>query len=178
MNKILFALTALIVCNQVECGELLFIKNITKCSMFSTSCSINFLLKDLKEINNLKVKSTNERLVKVKSIDSCSNSSNYQKCATLEDFESLNNLERNQFLNNIYLVDLDPILVGKVKIEFNLANSTYLHTMIITQPKRVIDLIQQIYIIIFSLTTAIIMGILLDLDKLRKILKMPIPVKL
>jgi hypothetical protein len=177
MNKQQFILIILVYLNGILTDLIEFKDNSTKCSMFSNDCYVNFILRNITDLKNLKVTSSNHKLLKIKSIDSCNDLNNYQKCPDIISFKSVANREIQLLDKNIFALNLDSILVGKIIIFFNLNNNSYFnHSVVITQPKRIIDLIQQIYIIIFSLTTALIMGILLDIEKLKKILKIPIPV--
>ena len=159
-----------------EAQNLIFQTNSTQCAMFAKNCFINLIIIDSKQISDLQVKSSDRYLVKVKSIDSCSNRTHYQKCVTIEEFEQLSSKQKVNMSKNIFVVVLEPILVGKTGIKFDLNTVSYVHTVVVTQPKRFIDLFQQIYTVIFSLSTALIMGVLLDLSKLKKILVMPLPV--
>lgn len=161
-----------------ESQNFIFQTNLTQCAMFAKNCFINFLLVDSKQIRNLQVKSSDQYLAKVKSIESCSNRTNYQKCATIDQFDQLSSKEKINFEKNIFVVVLEPMLVGKVEIKFDLngRSDSDVHAVVVTQPKRFIDLFQQIYTVIFSLSTALLMGLLLDISKLKKILVMPLPV--
>lgn len=174
---ILFAKNYASVETDSPSGLIVFSSNVTRCSMFARDCSISFVIKNLNVLNDLKIISSNENMIKIGSIESCSSSlTDYKQCKNPNDFEQLTNHERHLYENNIHLVNLKPTLVGKISIEFRLDNTNYTHSVIVTQPKRAIDLIQQIYVIFFSLSTATIMGILIEWEKLKKILKMPIPV--
>lgn len=50
------------------------------------------------------------------------------------------------------------------------------HRIVITRPERFIDTFQMGYIVVFSILISVIMGILLDLNTLIKIIKMPFAV--
>jgi hypothetical protein len=124
-----------------------------------------------------------------------------QECLSIE--KSLNNLLHNNHNNNnnkeiytnqnFFLIRLKPKLVGVKYINISYNNLTnnqnrntsascssslvvLYHKVIISSPDRIIDKIQMIYVIFFSIVIAIIMGILIDLVTLFKIIKMPIAV--
>jgi hypothetical protein len=86
-------------------------------------------------------------------------------------------------------INLDANLVGKdvvevvyfqyVKNQFDqleLLKIVSNHTVIVTTPSTTLDIILQVYGISFGIVVSLFMGILLDLNTILKIVKMPIPV--
>jgi hypothetical protein len=86
-------------------------------------------------------------------------------------------------------VYIDANLVGKQSLEvvyfkyvknhqnqIELVETIANHTVIVTTPSTVLDLIMQIYGIAFGVTVSTFMGILLDIKTILKIVKTPVPV--
>lgn len=80
---------------------------------------------------------------------------------------------------NFFLIRVKPKLVGIKFVEFsyvdpvNESNRTVRHKFVISSPDRFIDTIQMAYVLFFSITIALIMGILIELETLIKIIKVP-----
>lgn len=88
-------------------------------------------------------------------------------------------------MENFFLIRLKPKLVGIKNLEIEYTESEnensslrlkFIHRVIITRPERFIDSFQMSYIVVFSVLISVIMGILLDMNTLIKIIKMPLPV--
>ena len=73
---------------------------------------------------------------------------------------------------------IKSIVVGKgrISLESKKFNETIENIIIITQPERIIDSIHRIFIIAFGTLIATSMGLLLDVETILKIIKMPKPV--
>jgi hypothetical protein len=135
-----------------------------------------------------------------------SNGSSLRKeCRLTYDELVARNLSLSFGMENLYLIRVRAKLVGirNLEIEYLLDSSTDVepsgnvssisvsggsssaalvrvirleHRVIVTRPERFIDTFQVIYIVVFSILISVIMGILLDVDTLVKIIKMPFPV--
>ena len=102
------------------------------------------------------------------------------------------NTNKDYTYKNYFLIRLKPKLVGIKYMEFSysslseydnsssssigLSVSTVRHKLVVTSPDRLIDTIQIVYVLFFSIVIAIVMGILIDLETLVKIIKMPVAV--
>lgn len=189
---------------KIDESKLTIVNNITRCQLYSKKCFIRLILSDIDIVNNLKIISTDKKLVRFKSIEQCYLNSTKSDCITSYDFLIKSN--PNLALNSLYLflVYIKPRLVGMNSIEFVYNDTHYhhhdvehvndlndhdndpdsfefktnylFHTIIVTTPERLVDKIQLVYVVFFSCVMSIIMGILLDTDSLIKIIKMPIAV--
>jgi hypothetical protein len=106
--------------------------------------------------------------------------------SSLVECMSIEKLNRNRAYTsrNFFLIRVKPKLVGIKYMEFVFTDAAVStapvvvirHKVVITSPDRLIDTIQMIYVVFFSVVIAVIMGILIDLDTLIKIIKMPVAV--
>jgi hypothetical protein len=142
----------------------LFKVNTTQCSMYSNKCFLNVLAKDL-DLNS--TKSENDKLFTVISVTKCEKDSpnNTQLCPDFDYF----NLTSNSEEYSIYIIKLDPISFGPANLTFfNLTNRID-HLVIITEPKRWIDIHFDLAISIFQIIISLITGCLLDWEILKKL---------
>ncbi len=77
-----------------------------------------------------------------------------------------------------FFIIIQSIVVGRgrISLENKKTNVTIENIIIITQPERIIDTIHRIFIIVFGTIIATSMGLLLDVETILKIIKMPKPV--
>lgn len=148
-------------------------ENKTECKMYQKHCFIKITSSFLLTFS--KVKPEKSKIFEYKSIKKCSiNDTKLKDCSKFKNFISSN--------KKLYLLDIKPKLVGRALLEFEylIDNSsivaTKIHNIVIKSPKRFIDIFQLAYISFVSVLVSVIMGILLDLDSLIQIIKMPIPV--
>lgn len=170
--------------NNTDNRKIIFLNNATKCQMYHKKCFVKIILTDPNLISSIKAKSLSRKTFEFKSMEKCSlfNASTLSKeCVEFKNYTRLYSIQQ------FFLLRLKPRLVGIKYLELEyltgesddyLAHSLVkqLHKIVITRPERFIDTFQLIYIVFFSTLIAIVMGILLDLDALFKIVKMPIPV--
>ena len=163
--------------------------NLTYCQMYSRKCIVKVYIENKNLAKYLRVVSDDKRIIRFKSMESCG-SANLTAKMKKDCLATCNNDSDIKDISDLYLVYLKPKLVGVKNLEFtfNLSNYTdnsnlnkstvytYIHKVIISSPERFIDTFQLAYIVFFSFIMAIIMGILLDVETLIKIIKIPIPV--
>ena len=77
---------------------------------------------------------------------------------------------------SLYVIKIIPGHFGAANIIFSKENKQVKHLVVITEPRRIIDLIFDVYIWVFQVVVSILMGCLLDWEILLNILKIPYPV--
>jgi hypothetical protein len=137
----------------------LFKVNKTQCSMYSNKCFLNVLAKDL-DLNS--TKSENDKLFTVISVSKCENNS--QLCPAY-DFNLTSNTEEY----SIYIIKLDPISFGPANLTFFNEENKIFHFVSITEPRRWIDILFDVYVWTFQICISIIMGCLLDWEILKQL---------
>ena len=173
--------------NNMTSSSIIFLEKLNKCPMYSTICSFPVLIN--KSINIEKIKFESSDLVVFKNvtiklcesndIEQILNETNVERsCPSLAEFKSVNEENHKDYL--VYIIYFLPDLVGVADLMININDTEikeeFNYTIITVQPKRVIDLVFDIYVWSFSLLISTLMGILIDRDALRDIIKMPIPV--
>jgi hypothetical protein len=143
----------------------LFKVNTTQCSMYSNKCFVKVSAKDL-DLNS--IKSENDKLFTVISVTKCEKDSpnNTQLCPDFDYF----NLTSNSEEYSIYIIKLDPISFGPANLTFFNEENKIFHFVSITEPRRWIDILFDVYGWIFQLCISLIMGCLLDWEILKKLL--------
>ena len=107
----------------------------------------------------------NTNLLKIISIEPCneekrqshSKQNNYVYC------QHLNGTQRRDI--QIYLINLDPLMIGKTFLELGNGNHNNNHSrrqVIISSPRRFVDKFLTIYIVCFSVIIAMLMGVMMD----------------
>ena len=149
------------------------IANRTECKMYQKHCFIKITSKNL--INFANMKPEKSKIFEYRSIKKCSiNDTKVKECSKFRNYISLNGI--------LYLLDIKPKLVGRaiLELEYWVDNSSIafkkVHNVVIKSPKRFIDIFQIFYISIVSALVSVIMGVLLDMESLIQIIKMPITV--
>jgi len=168
-----------------------FLNNSTECYMYSDSCLIKLISNDKLNVRDyLKIIIEDEDIIQLKSIVQCKYSNNTISSKksnrsnnillNCNSMYSLNLTSKSNSSTNFYLVHMKANLVGVRNIQLvyntNNKNVTLEHKVIVKRPERFIDQFQLFYVVFFSVLLSVIMGMLLDLDTLMKIVKMPIPV--
>ena len=149
--------------------DIIFNSNKTSCAMYTDNCEVFLLVKNSisDEINQDSLMSTNLRTFSIDSVE-------------LIDTTNVSIIQESSFENytldnyKIYLIKLKPGIVGfdyLVLIKSNLS-----HYVVISEPRRVIDKIFDVYIKVFQVSISLLMGILLDMSALYKLAKIPIPI--
>lgn len=149
------------------------IANRTECKMYQKNCFIKITSNNF--INFANMKPDKSKIFEYKSIKKCSiNDTKVKECSKFRNFISINRM--------LYLLDIKPKLVGRafLELEYWIDNSSIavkkVHSVVIKSPKRFIDVFQILYISVVSVLVSVIMGVLLDLQSLIQIIKMPITV--
>lgn len=149
-------------------------ENEIKCTMYSTQCYQAIYIPNSQAVSNLKLTSLDTDILQVLRIEPC---------------------ERQEFLNspiikhihcarldttrNVFLVHLNPMLIGKTFLKLGCKSrncSVAQRSCLVAAPQRFIDKFLQGYIIAFSALIAALMGIMMDWEIIKKIIKLPKPV--
>ena len=138
----------------------LFKENKTQCSMYSNKCFLKVLAKDL---DSKSIKSENEKLFTVISVTKCENNS--QLCPDYDYFNLTSDTEEY----SIYVIKLDPISFGPANLTFLNEENKIFHFVSITEPRRWIDILFDVYVWTFQICISIIMGCLLDWEILKQL---------
>lgn len=164
-------------------SKILFLKNSTSCIMYSKKCYIRVILTEasIKKSLKIKTKSKTKKFIEFKTIDACLPSA-FNMSVIRRECRLFDNYTLLYKPNQLFVVRVRAKLVGTEYLEFEYFDSEkstrvmQTHTVIVTRPERFIDDFQMVYIVVFSIFISVIMGILLDVDTLIKIIKMPFPV--
>ena len=147
-------------------NELVIIPKIsTSCPMYGKSCEIPvYFQKDVEII----FQTSDNRFFKFLKIETCNKT---------DDLQDKFSNSSTSFAYTLKCILIDSIIVGKGSILIKYDNDSMIsHDVIIISPQRTIDFVQQYFIIVFQTIISIFMGVLLDLETIVKIIKMPIPV--
>jgi hypothetical protein len=150
--------------SKTKINDLLILPvNSTKCAMLAKTCKIPLLIQNGIDIANLTYNQSTEEYFHIIRIEQC-----------IENCNS-SNATLNYTLNYILL---NSIIVGKgsFSLKFKDDNSIIEHQVIVTSPERIVDKIHQAYIIIFQTVISVFMGLLIDMNTILKIIKIPTPV--
>jgi hypothetical protein len=167
-------------------SSIVFLEKLNKCPMYSTICSFSVLINKSINIENIKLESSDLVVFKNISIKLCQqeinnlNVKSSSSCPSLIEFKSFNKDSYNDYLT--YQIFYVPDLIGVADLMININDTENIennvnlnYTIIVVQPKRVIDLVFDIYVWTFSLLISTLMGVLIEPDALKDIIKMPIP---
>ena len=150
--------------HNISINDLIVIPiNSTRCPMYGKTCKIPVYFQNDVDII---FQSSDVRFFKYLKIEAC-NKTEY-KIWTF-------NMALSDYTLKCILID--SIIVGKGYILMKFGNDSLIsHDVIITSPERIIDFVHQYFIIVFQTIISIFMGVLLDVETIIKIIKMPIPV--
>jgi hypothetical protein len=175
--------------NKTANGVIIFKDKLNKCPMYTyPGCEFDILLKNSIDINKVSLKSSEIKVFKNATIELCNetdellNKTNFkQKCSNYSSFKELNQDLKDEY--TVYKMKYVPVLVGVAELMINIESesdqetpSLFNYTIVVVQPKRVIDLIFDIWVWSFGILISCLMGILLDRTALKEIVKKPIPV--
>jgi hypothetical protein len=174
-------------------NDLIFEHVYGRCRMFEYDCKMSFKISKRINLETLSVESANQNLVKVKSINVCreglrnesiekteidsvdniDSKITYKKCDLLRTNSSSSYLDAHIYFS--------PIVVGKTELSFsykrrgpvNSSSILYGYNFIVTQPRRFIDRVFDVWVWIFQTVISCLMGILLDVESLKKLLMFP-----
>ena len=159
---------------------IIFKDKIVKCQMYKESCNFHVLIKKPIDVNELTLKSEDESIFKFVSIEQCSNtniSTSQNSCGAIIEYFKNETTQVNLDKFKIYTVVYSPVLVGFSALEFALKSTELISfDIIITQPRRIIDYVFDVWIYCFGVIISTIMGILIDKKCLFEIFKIPVPV--
>lgn len=149
--------------------DIIFNSNKTSCAMYTDNCELFLLVKNSisDEINQDSLMSTNLRTFSIDSIELLDTTN-----VSIKQKSSFENYTLDNY--KIYLIKLKPGIVGfdyLVLIKSNIS-----HYVVISEPRRIIDIIFDVYIKVFQVSISLLMGILLDTSALYKLVKIPIPI--
>jgi hypothetical protein len=134
--------------------------NSTRCPMYGKTCKIPvYFQSDVKII----FLSSDVRFFKYLKIEACNKTEYKTSTFNMTDY-------------TLKCILIDSIIVGKGYILMKFGNDSLIYDVIITSPERIIDFVQQYFIIVFQTIISIFMGVLLDVETIIKIIKMPKPV--
>lgn len=154
-------------------NQLVIFRNNTKCSMYTDYCELNVLVRTnaVEDFDITFLESTDSLIFTVNSTQKCETSSvdigNNKTCLLPDEFKANYSL---------YIIKIIPGHFGAANIIFSAENKQVKHLVVITEPRRIIDLIFDVYVWVFQVVVSILMGCLLDWEILLKILKIPYPV--
>ena len=156
----------------------------TTCAMYTDECRVNILVKksdaaitvdDLSSTNHKTFKIRAEDAIKLCEEEASFNLTDSKHSCSFKQFNLSESQDPNDY--SIYTIRLSPGIVGFEYLVFfaNQSKQTK-HLIIITEPRRLIDILFDWYIRLFQLTISFLMGVLLDTNALRQLVKMPVPV--
>lgn len=140
-----------------------------QCRMFYSECTFQVLISKLIPVADLFIYSSNDEIYNFESIEQCEGN------CSLDPFESYN-LSWPTKTHVNYNIKIKPALIGASDLVF-FRNSTNKEvarwSIVIFQPKRVVDKIFDIWIWVFGTLISLLMGVLIDRESLLKIIRMP-----
>lgn len=140
-----------------------------QCRMFYSECTYQLLISRLIPISDLFIYSTDIEIFNFTSIEHCETN------CSLDPFEKYN-LSWPLKTHVSYQIKIKPGLIGAADLVFvrNFTNKEIARwSLIINQPKRIVDRIFDIWIWVFGTLVSALMGILIDRESLLKIIRMP-----
>jgi bile acid transporter len=184
-------------------GLVLFAQNRTMCRLYSADCLVYVLLNKEQHIDecSLRIRSSDEEKMTVKLVVPCDDKTNNDLsknnivCPSFDSFlseqssSSKNSSSKLELESKyeMFAILMETELVGEYDITFKLNSRkasdslkqvfTQLeYPILIKEPLRIMDLVFKVYIWTFIIFISACMGIILDIESLKKILTMPKPV--
>ncbi len=154
--------------------------------MYIDSCKFNVLIDSSLSLEDLSINSADESVFNFTSIELCDelviqksiNGTNQTFCSPIKEFfqDESKGIDLNKFTT--YTITFKPIVVGLSSLDFVLKSTREVISfdIVVTQPRRVIDYVFDVYVYSFGVFISTMMGILLDKKCLLDIVKMPISV--
>lgn len=157
-------------------GWIIFKESFNRCPMYTDFCKFHFLLDQNIDVSTIEIESSDNSIGRFDKVELC----NSTDCPSKAEF-TLKTKVKNKFSNyTVYTVYLKPVIIGKAFINFSknsdVVSNSVNFKIIITQAKRKVDFIFNIWVWSFQTLISLMMGILLDKNTLLEIIKMPIPV--
>lgn len=157
--------------------------NTSTCRMYSSDCKIHLLVTKDFDISYLSVKINDSKFFKFLRFVPCSSNetnlafaSECSKTVIPLQAPAKVNIENYTILYAVF----EPIIIGGSFIEFAYNETNFYQfinvNLIITQPKRIKDLIFEKFVLVIQLLIAFFMGLLLDANAIMKIIQIPKPV--
>lgn len=156
---------------QTNFSDLVILKNDEiKCKMFK-KCQFDILVRKDFSIGSINISSSDLNVFKFNRLSLCSELKCLSETYILSFF--INNSSSIGY--QVYNVEIESVLIGKAVLEFNTTDKVQVGSclIIITQPKRIIDIIFNIMIYSFGFIISLLMGILLDKKCILNIFKIP-----
>ena len=147
------------------------------CNMYNNLCFFTLMVEKNLIVKNLNAEMEDSSRAIVEKIIRCED---LNKTAINLDY----NLECNRINTSdshyIYLIQVNPILIGYTSLSISALseNKSFFakQYLVVKEPQRLIDKILLIYILMMAVMISLLMGLLLDLESLKKLIKIPIPV--
>lgn len=140
-----------------------------QCRMFYLECTYQVLISKLIPVADLFIYSSDSKIYTFESMEHC------EANCSLDPFESFN-LSWPTKTHVSYDFKIKPGLIGAADLVF-IRNSTNKEiarwSIIINQPKRIVDRIFDVWIWVFGTLISLLMGVLIDRESLLKIIRMP-----
>jgi hypothetical protein len=154
-----------------KASSIMFRKVHPKCRMHVVHCETSVLVRKRIDITTLEFESTDPTIFQVKWLEVCNNTA----LCSYEHFD-INETIFNENKYIYYRIEIDSGLIGGAEIlvkqkstSEELARSKY----VVVEPKRIIDIIFDVWLYAFGVFISLLMGVLLNRDSLLKIIKMP-----
>ena len=157
---------------------IVFKEKVQKCRMYIESCEFHVLIQKTIQMDEFNVTSTDESTFKIVSITLCDDTKNSSDCDySMKEYFNETKTELDVVKFNVYKITYKPILIGFSSFNFSLRSTEFiLFDVIITEPRRFMDYVFDVFIRVFGVVISALMGVLLDKKALLQIAKMPIPV--
>jgi hypothetical protein len=142
------------------------------------SCDIDILIRNDLNINELDFKSNAPDVFIYKTVEYCSETASTNSKCSKQNINEFKNI--SPICNyTLAIVKLESVVIGNGSlIIYSRNNSVRLfeQSVIVASPRRVVDILLDVYGFAFGVTISILMGILVDRSSLMKIIKMPKPI--
>jgi hypothetical protein len=154
--------------------SILFRTSQPMCRMYAASCDMSVLIRKRIEMPTLEFVSTDNEIFEVRHVEVC----NDTRLCSYDQF----NVNETVFNENKYIyyrIEIQPGLIGRANISIRQRNSLQVvasYGYVIVQPRRVVDIIFDVWIYVLGTVISLLMGVLLDRASLVKIIKMPKPI--
>jgi hypothetical protein len=141
------------------------------CRMYAASCDMSVLIRKRIDLTTLEFVSSSQDVFQVQSIEVCNDTQlcNYSQFSVNESV-----FNENKYI--YYRIEITPQLIGDADILIKHKETSIdmaARNFVVVKPRRLIDMIFDVWIYVFGTFISLIMGILLDRASLVKIIKMP-----
>ena len=158
-------------------SEISFLNEITICRMYNDSCYTIFTLESGIDIKSLNFKIEDPKYTLVDKILQCDNLTD--EINNNEYFSECNKMHKSNKYE-IYLIHLSPQLIGYTSLNISTSKDnkkiSAKQLLVVKEPRRFIDKVFMVLIWVKGIIISLLMGILLDINTLKKLISMPLPV--